>query len=97
MMYVGLTTQSMTQGLTQAWGLVRAICPGLKDICVREEAFCQGRAQLSLGFWRTLWDRLRQRYEDQTRRSTSFRLTVSACRRVREGVHLTQTPGTARR
>ena len=65
MMYVGLTTQSMTQGLTQAWGLVRAICPGLKDLCVREEAFCQGRAQLSLGFWRTLWDRLRQRYEEK--------------------------------
>ena len=65
MMYVGLTTQSMTQGLTQAWGLVRAISPGLKNACVREEAFCQARGRLSLGFWRTLWDRLRQRYEEK--------------------------------
>jgi len=67
MMYVALTTKSMTQGLTQAWGLVRAICPALKETCVTEEAFCLARGLLSLSFWRTLWDRLQQRYEENSR------------------------------
>ena len=69
MMYVGLTNQSMTQGLTQAWGLVRAICPALKDTCVTEEAFCSARGLLSLSFWRTLWNRLQQRYREQFQQS----------------------------
>jgi len=54
MMYVGLHTVSMTQGLAQAWGLVRVICPTLKERGVSEEAFCQARNQLTLGFWRSL-------------------------------------------
>jgi hypothetical protein len=65
MMYVGLTTQSMTQGITQAWGLVRAICPGLKDTCVTEEAFSQARKQLTHGFWRSLFNRLCRQYEEK--------------------------------
>ena len=30
MMYVGLQTTSMTQGLCRAWGLARAVCPRLQ-------------------------------------------------------------------
>ena len=67
MRYVALTTKSMTQGLTQAWGLVRAICPALKVTCATEEAFCLARGLLSLSFWRTLRDRLQQRYEENSR------------------------------
>lgn len=63
MMYVGLQTTSMTQGLSQAWGLVRAVCPRLQSDCVTEEAFCQARNRLTLGFWRNLWERLAQRFE----------------------------------
>ena len=65
MMYVGLTTQSMTQGLLHAWGLIRAHCPGLDGPCVSEEAFCQARSQLTLRYWRWLWQRLCQRFEAQ--------------------------------
>ncbi len=65
MMYVALQTTSMTQGLRQAWGLVRAVCPWLGNDHVSEEAFTQARAGLTLDFWRTLWDRLRCRYEQR--------------------------------
>ncbi len=65
MMYVGLTTQSMTQGITRGWGLVQAICPGLKETCVTEEAFSQARKQLTHGFWRTLFNRLCRQYEEK--------------------------------
>ena len=63
MMYVGLQTTSMTQGLCRAWGLVRAVCPQLQSGCVTEEAFCQARNQLTLEFWRHLWERLVSRFE----------------------------------
>lgn len=63
MMYVGLQTTSMTQGLCQAWGLVRAACPWLRAQCVREEAFCQARKQLKLCFWRHLFNILTARFE----------------------------------
>ncbi len=63
MMYVGLQTTSMTQGLTQAWGMVRAACPRLVATSVSEEAFCQARQQLTLGFWRNLWRTLATRFE----------------------------------
>lgn len=65
MMYVGLHTTSMTQGLTQAWGLVRARCPWLGTTIVSEEAFCQARQRLTLGFWRNLWRTLTHRFEDR--------------------------------
>jgi hypothetical protein len=63
MMYVGLQTASMTQGLAQAWGLVRAVCPWLHQGCVTEEAFCQARKQLTIGYWRNLWEHLAGRFE----------------------------------
>jgi len=66
MMYVALTTKSMTQGLPQAWGLARAIGPARKVTGVTEDAFCWTRGLLSLSFWRTLWDRLQQRYEENS-------------------------------
>ena len=63
MMYAGLHTVSMTQGLIQAWGLIRSLCPQLSEVAVSEEAFCQARGQLTPGFWRTLWNELAHRYE----------------------------------
>jgi hypothetical protein len=63
MMYVGLHTTSMTQGVTQAWGLLRTVCPWLGAASVSEEAFCQARKQLTLGFWRNLWQALTHRFE----------------------------------
>ena len=63
MMYVGLQTTSMTQGLGQAWGLLRVACPGLNEGCVSEEAFCQARKQLTVGFWRNVWEHLGGRFE----------------------------------
>jgi hypothetical protein len=63
MMYVGLQTASMTQGLSQAWGLVRSACPHLPGVSVTEEAFCQARRKLTLGFWRSLWRELSSRFE----------------------------------
>lgn len=63
MMYIGLKTTSMTQGLQSAWGLVQTVCPHLPDACVTEEAFCQARGQLTVRFWRQLWMCLVQRYE----------------------------------
>lgn len=65
MMYVALGTTSMRQGLLHAWGLVRAACPWLKESCVTEEAFCQARGQLTLGFWHRLWHRLGTAYEQR--------------------------------
>ena len=64
MMLVALHTESMTQGLIQAWDGVRSVCPKLPATRVSEEAFCQARQQLPLAFWRALWNRLRSRYED---------------------------------
>ena len=63
MMHVGLTTTSMTQGLHSAWGLLQTTWPGLASTPVTEEAFCQARRQLTLGFWRYLWTHLSQRFE----------------------------------
>jgi hypothetical protein len=63
MMYVGLHTTSMTQGLGRAWGLVRVACPWLHERGVTEEAFCQARKQLTIGFWRTIWVGLAKRFE----------------------------------
>jgi len=63
MMYVGLQTTSMTQGLCSAWGLLRVACPWLNEHCVSEEAFCQARKQLTIGFWRNIWEHLVNRYE----------------------------------
>ena len=63
MMYVGLQTTSMTQGLSQAWGLIRSVCPHLPAVSVSEEAFCQARQKLTLGSWRTLWRELSLRFE----------------------------------
>ncbi len=63
MMYVGLQTSSMTQGLGQAWGLLRVACPWLHARCVSEEAFCQARRQLTIGFWRNIWVHLGRRFE----------------------------------
>jgi hypothetical protein len=65
MMFVALQTTSMTQGLCQAWGLVRSLCPHLGLNCVSEEAFAQARGQLRLRFWRTLFGRLGQRFEQR--------------------------------
>lgn len=64
MMLVALHTESMTQGLIQAWDGVCSICPKLPATRVSEEAFCQARQQLPLAFWRALWDRLCCRYQD---------------------------------
>ena len=94
MMYVGLTNQSMTQGLTQAWGLVRAICPALKDTCVTEEAFCSARGLLSLSFWRTLWNRLQQRYREQFQQSMLWREQASRPGRRWHGGRPAQRTGT---
>jgi hypothetical protein len=69
MMYVSLQTTSMTQGLCQAWGLVRAVCPSLQGRCVTEEAFCQARKQVTIRFWRRLWDRLVLRFEMRFRQA----------------------------
>ena len=63
MMYVGLQTTSMTQGLALAWGLVRAVCPWLHEAGVTEEAFSLARKQLTIGFWQGLWRRLVHRFE----------------------------------
>lgn len=63
MMYVGLQTTSMTQGLGRAWGLIRVACPWLNEHGVSEEAFCQARKQLTIGFWRTVWEHLGDRFE----------------------------------
>jgi hypothetical protein len=63
MMYVGLQRTSMTQGIGRAWGLVRSVCPWLHQECVTEEAFCQARKQLPIGFWRDLWEHLVGRFE----------------------------------
>jgi len=63
MMYVGLQTTSMTQGLCRAWGLVSTAFPWLHQGCVTEEAFCQARNQLTIRFWRNLWTHLASRFE----------------------------------
>lgn len=63
MMYVGLQTTSMTQGLSRAWGLVGVVCPWLCERGITEEAFCQARKQLTIAFWRNLWEHLGRRFE----------------------------------
>lgn len=63
MMYVALTTTSMTRGLAGAWtilGLRRTRCPA-----ITEEAFCQARAGLPLRFFRLLLRRLAGRYTER--------------------------------
>ncbi len=75
MMCVGLHTTSMTQGLALAWGMVRTACPGLGVTSVSEEAFCQARQQLSLGFWRNLSRQLAHRYEVRFRSSLLWKRT----------------------
>lgn len=65
MMGVALEVCSFTQGLKHAWGLVRACCPWLKQTCVKEEAFCQARQELTLGFWRSLGVLLHDKYEQR--------------------------------
>lgn len=65
MMLVSLKATSMTQGLLQAWGCVRSVWPRLEAGCVTEEAFAMARRQLPLRFWRALFQRLRQRYEQR--------------------------------
>jgi len=65
MMSVSLHTESMTQGLIRAWDWVRKTCPHLPAESVTEEAFCQARKQLPLRFWRALWDRLQERYQQR--------------------------------
>jgi hypothetical protein len=55
----------MTQGLLRAWAQMHTLCPGLPATGPSEEAFCQARKQLTLRFWRVLWEGLRQRYEAQ--------------------------------
>ncbi len=77
MMYVGLQTTSMTQGLCRAWGLVRAVCPSLHEGCVSEEAFCQARKQLTIGFWRNLWERVVSRFEAKFAASMLWKNTLS--------------------
>ncbi len=63
MMYVGLQTTSMTQGLCRAWGLLRVASPWLNECCVTEEVFCQARKQLTIGFCRNVWEHLGGRFE----------------------------------
>jgi len=75
MMYVGLKTTSMTQGLHSAWGLVQTICPHLPVACVTEEAFCQARRQLTVRFWRYLWTHLVSRFEGQFTESLLWKNT----------------------
>jgi len=80
MMLVALHTESMTQGLIRAWNWVCHLCPLPHRGCVTEEAFCQARSKLTLAFWRTLWRRLRTRYETlfDTRMLWKGRLRVLA-------------------
>lgn len=62
MMYVALLTTSMTQGLQLAWGVIRAICPALREPPVTEEAFGNARNELPWRFWAGLWNLLQTRY-----------------------------------
>jgi hypothetical protein len=63
MLCVALESASMTQGLAQAWGWVRAACIWLRGPCVTEEAFCQARQRLPLRFWRQLLRTVSTGYE----------------------------------
>lgn len=96
MMYVGLQTTSMTQGLCRAWGLVRAVCPWLQDGCVTEEAFCQARRQLTIGFWRNLWERLVSRFEAKFASSLLWKNTFRLLAIDGADVDLPNTPLVAR-
>lgn len=62
MMYVAMTRTSMTQGLQSAWGVMRALCPGLRQAPITEEAFAKARNQLPRRFWIALWDLMQGRY-----------------------------------
>ena len=80
MMAVALNVASFTQGLHEAWGMVRACCPWLKVNCVKEEAFCQGRHALPLKFWRSLWNLLRDKFERRFEHGLRWKgLRVLAC------------------
>ena len=96
MMYVGLQTTSMTQGLGRAWGLVRAVCPQLKGGCVTEEAFCQARKQLTLGFWRNLWEQLVRRFEAEFAASMLWKNTFRLLAIDGADVDLPNAPSVAR-
>ncbi len=96
MMYVGLQTTSMTQGLCGAWGLVRGVCPWLQDGCVTEEAFCQARRQLTIGFWRDLWERLVSRFEAKFASSLLWKNTFRLLAIDGADVDLPNTPMVAR-
>ena len=63
MLYVALTTGSMTQGLAGAWMSLRV--GGLtRRKPVSEEAFCQARARLPMRYFRLLLEGLTRRYQD---------------------------------
>ncbi len=96
MMYVGLQTASMTQGLAQAWGLVRAVCPWLQQGCVSEEAFCQARKQLTIRFWRNLWERLGSRFEATFAPSMLWKDTFRLLAIDGSDVDLPNTPAVSR-
>ena len=96
MMYVGLHTTSMTQGLTQAWGLVCTACPSLKTTSVSEEAFCQARQQLTLGFWRNLWRVLTHRFDVRFSSSLLWRNTFRLLAVDGSDVDLPTAPQVAR-
>ena len=96
MMYVGLQTTSMTQGLGQAWGLVRAICPWLLRTCITEEAFCQARKQLTMGFWRKLWEHLVSRFEAKFTSSLLWKGTFRVLAIDGSDVDLPNAPKVAR-
>lgn len=74
MMYVGLCSCLMTQGLVHAWGLTRGVCPWLRGNSVTEEAFCLARTRVRLGFWRSLAQRYVNRFASSMRWKDRFRL-----------------------
>lgn len=96
MMYVGLQTTSMTQGLCRAWGLVRAVRPQLQSGCVSEEAFCQARKQLTLAFWQNLWEQLVTRFEAKFTPAMLWKDTFRLCAVDGSDVNLPNAPSLAR-
>jgi len=79
MALTALETTSMTQGLSQAWGLLALAC-GVRIAVVTEEAFAQARNALPLSFWRCLWACVRLKYERLHRDQLLWKgLRVLAC------------------